>query len=277
LAYADDVCVFLSNFTDFESLQFHLHAYGRVSNAKINIDKTEAIFLNGRSTDEWINFLALHNITSWHDRHSSNPLRYLGFPVISSPAQRQIFENKLLNQVKHRCALLSQYKLPLRGRVTVVNSLVLSTLWYFLRLITLPNSFFQRLRSVIAQFINTDIRPPFAYAHMCIPLSQGGLGLIDSQAQQRSLQVRWVENLLDSPPDNIASWYLWDYLCRFHSGDAYTMLGLFLPKLRGNTDSHLGCFVKTFFQTFDSFPRPDIADVECFSMTLLHFPLGEPL
>jgi hypothetical protein len=46
-----------------ESLQFHLDAYGRVSNAKIRIDKTDAIFLGECSSDKWIAFLASHHTT----------------------------------------------------------------------------------------------------------------------------------------------------------------------------------------------------------------------
>jgi hypothetical protein len=47
LAYADDVRVFLSSPEDFVRVQYHLHIYGQISNAKVNLSKTVAIFLNG--------------------------------------------------------------------------------------------------------------------------------------------------------------------------------------------------------------------------------------
>ncbi|KAG1055135.1 hypothetical protein G6F43_002887 [Rhizopus delemar] len=50
LAYADDVCVFLSFRADFLRMQHHLVAYGQVSNAKVNLSKAEAVFLNGRAS-----------------------------------------------------------------------------------------------------------------------------------------------------------------------------------------------------------------------------------
>ncbi|KAG1049316.1 hypothetical protein G6F43_008349 [Rhizopus delemar] len=53
LAYADDVCVFLSSRADFLRIQHHLNAYGQVSNAKANLSKTKAIFLNGRASPHW--------------------------------------------------------------------------------------------------------------------------------------------------------------------------------------------------------------------------------
>jgi hypothetical protein len=53
LAYADDVCVFLSNSNDFDILQRHLTNYNRVFNSKINMDKTEALFLSGQWNTAW--------------------------------------------------------------------------------------------------------------------------------------------------------------------------------------------------------------------------------
>ncbi|KAG1136739.1 hypothetical protein G6F37_010590 [Rhizopus arrhizus] len=37
LAYADDVCVFLSSLEGFMRVQYYLHLYGQVSNAKVNL------------------------------------------------------------------------------------------------------------------------------------------------------------------------------------------------------------------------------------------------
>ncbi|OBZ81280.1 Transposon TX1 uncharacterized protein, partial [Choanephora cucurbitarum] len=46
LTYADDVCVFLSDNNDFHWLQQHLALYGQLSNAKVNLHKTEAVSLS---------------------------------------------------------------------------------------------------------------------------------------------------------------------------------------------------------------------------------------
>ncbi|KAG1029226.1 hypothetical protein G6F43_014018 [Rhizopus delemar] len=82
LAYADDVCVLLQSTGDYCRLRHHLDRYGSVSNAKINIHKTEAFSLDGRSYPEWIAFLATQGISNWHDHSAPSPLRYLGFPMI---------------------------------------------------------------------------------------------------------------------------------------------------------------------------------------------------
>ncbi|PHZ08524.1 uncharacterized protein RHIMIDRAFT_247685 [Rhizopus microsporus ATCC 52813] len=62
LAYADDVCVLLQSFNDFNRVQTHLSNYDYVSNARLNMIKIEALSLNGRPQPEWAHFLEQHQI-----------------------------------------------------------------------------------------------------------------------------------------------------------------------------------------------------------------------
>ncbi|OBZ81448.1 Transposon TX1 uncharacterized protein, partial [Choanephora cucurbitarum] len=133
LAYADDVCVFLANDTDFRLLQHHLARYGQVSNAKVNMHKTEAISLSGRPSSTWQSLLGSFEIHSWHDRISPQPLRYLGFPLrylgfplISSLSQRKLVKLQLLDSLQAKCDRFKDMNLALCGRATVVNTLPLA-------------------------------------------------------------------------------------------------------------------------------------------------------
>ncbi|KAG1374309.1 hypothetical protein G6F61_009438 [Rhizopus arrhizus] len=130
LAYADDVCDFLSSPEDFVRVQYRLHIYSQVSNAKVNLSKTEAIFLNGCASPSWQQMLLQHQVVKWHDHTKPQPLRYLGFPVIQSIAQRRYVEEHLLQSVKTQCGLYSQRQLSIRGRVILANTLILSKLCY---------------------------------------------------------------------------------------------------------------------------------------------------
>ncbi|KAG1144336.1 hypothetical protein G6F38_006425 [Rhizopus arrhizus] len=103
-----------------------LMIYSLVSNAKVNIHKTEAFSLDGRPYPEWIDFFSTQGITKWHDRTSPSPLRYLGFPLIQSLTQRRYLEGHLLQLVKTQCYIYSQRQLSIRGRATIANSLILS-------------------------------------------------------------------------------------------------------------------------------------------------------
>ncbi|KAG1340282.1 hypothetical protein G6F62_005477 [Rhizopus arrhizus] len=188
-AYADDVCDFLSSNADFLRLQQHLHTYGQVSNAKFNLSKTEAIFLSGKSSNQWQQILSQHQIIKWHDHTKSQPLRYLGFPVTQSIAQRRYVEDHLLQNIKTQCSIYSQRNLSIRDHVAVTSTLLLSKLWYSLRVISLLKSFFRKIRSAIYQFISKGIKLGFRYALFCQPLSKGELGLLDPFTQHFSLQA----------------------------------------------------------------------------------------
>ncbi|KAG0780139.1 hypothetical protein G6F21_012267 [Rhizopus arrhizus] len=274
LAYADDVCVFLSSPADFLRLQHHLQTYGQVSNAKVNLSKTEAIFLNGKSSSQWQQLLTQHQILKWHDHTKSQPLRYLGFPVIQSIAQRRYVEDQLLQNIKTQCSIYSQRNLSIRGRVTVTNTLLLSKLWYSLRVISLPKSFFCQIRSTIYQFISKGIKPGFRYALFCQPLSKGGLGLLDPFIQHRSLQVRWLRLLFtDDFQSSCSQVYLKDFIRRFHSSGTSSLLSCFFPALRSTTDVSVGSFLPALYTTMDSFLSNGMSEVQCNPSTLLYLPI----
>ncbi|KAG1144841.1 hypothetical protein G6F37_009667 [Rhizopus arrhizus] len=67
LAYADNMCVLLHPTDDYCHLRHHLDRYGSVSNAKINIHKTEAFSLSEHSYPEWIACLAAQGISKGND------------------------------------------------------------------------------------------------------------------------------------------------------------------------------------------------------------------
>ncbi|KAG1225688.1 hypothetical protein G6F35_003283 [Rhizopus arrhizus] len=126
----DDACVLLHSTDDYSRLRHHLDRYRSVSNAKVNIHKTEVFSLDGRSYPEWIAFLVVQGISKWHDHSSPSPLRYLGFPLIQFFHQHRYLEQQLLQTVKSQCTIYSQRRLSIKVRVTIVNALILSKLWW---------------------------------------------------------------------------------------------------------------------------------------------------
>ncbi|KAG1455886.1 hypothetical protein G6F46_011585 [Rhizopus delemar] len=95
LSYADDVCVFLSSPEGFVRVQYHLHIYGQVPNTKVNLSKTEAIFLNGCTSPSWQQTLLQYQVVKWHNHTKPQPLRYLEFIVIQSLAHHTYAEERV--------------------------------------------------------------------------------------------------------------------------------------------------------------------------------------
>ncbi|RCH85670.1 hypothetical protein CU098_009186 [Rhizopus stolonifer] len=82
------------------------------SNAELSFNKTTDITLSSKLNLRWKNFLASQNITTWHDSTSPEAVIYLSYPT---------------------CSRI----LSVRGRATVLNSLISSRLWHVLRMLPL--------------------------------------------------------------------------------------------------------------------------------------------
>lgn len=206
MAYADDIVVFLNSPTELSALQRCLSIYSSASNALVNFHKTEAISLSGSTgiyNSRWRSALSSYNITTWHDCQSPKPVIYLGFPLFTSIAQRDSFLDTILDTITKACQIHQQRSLSVRGRATIVNTLILSKLWHVLRVVSTPVSFLNSIQSIVMKFINTRIFPSISFSTACLPRNRGGLSLIHPTLQQSALQLRWIFPLLSSSTSDI--------------------------------------------------------------------------
>ncbi|KAG0772883.1 hypothetical protein G6F22_015359 [Rhizopus arrhizus] len=207
LAYADDVFCLLNAPSDLDRLIQHYTVYLRASNASLNYSKTQVLSLSGSSSiysTTWRSQLQSYDIHTWHDRTAPDPITYLGFPLSSSITQRDSFLDKIHTNIATACKIHSQRSLSVRGLATIVNSLILSKLWYALRVIWVPVAFLDKIKSTVSRFLTTGIFPRLSFATMCLPRVLGGLGILDPAVQQRALQMRWLVPLLQPshPPSD---------------------------------------------------------------------------
>jgi hypothetical protein len=127
-AFADDLTAGLSQ-TDVPVLQEVLVDYGRASNGRVNFDKSVILDLSGSAqTPQWI----VASGVPVHDHQQ--PLRVLGFDLIRSPSGVQEDWPALFDSMRSVALSLRSRSCALQGRVLLVNSMVLSKLWYKTRL-----------------------------------------------------------------------------------------------------------------------------------------------
>jgi hypothetical protein len=228
LAYADDICLFLSTPSEFDRAQDILNTYCRASNAKLNIDKTQAFSLSGDTLPHWKSVLQANDITQWFDKHSPSYLTYLGYPLVYTTGHLKVYASTLLAKINKIHHFLSLRHLTYKGKVTVCNALFSSKLWHVLRLVPLPKWFFKSLRASLAKFINgRHILLRLSIAHLCKPVDQGGLGLIDPEAQQIALQYRWLPHILDPPNTSSSPLSFWIQACFVSIPSPYNSLFYF--------------------------------------------------
>jgi hypothetical protein len=78
----------------------------------------------------------------------------------------------------------------------LTNTLILSKLWYSLRVVSLLKHFFKQTRSIIYQFTMKGIKPVFQHVLQCRPIINWGRSLLDSMIQHRCLQFAGYNNRL---------------------------------------------------------------------------------
>ena len=196
LAYADDLLIYLKNVEDLAEVQQLIRCYNQASNAKMNYDKTVAFSVSGRAHPHWLPALHEHGITKWHDRNDSEPLIYLGYPLATSSSQKKVFQDRLITKIKHACDIHKQRQLSVRGRATVLNVLILSTLWHVLRVSWFPQRLLGTIGSICREFLMFRVFPPVSFDVLQLPLKQGGLGVLNPAIQQLALQFRWLTPLI---------------------------------------------------------------------------------
>jgi len=286
LAYADDTLVLLRDLSDFNLLQTAITTYMKASNAHLNFSKTEAFSLSGNPLPEWQNFLRSVDISSWHDRTSPSPLRYLGYPLCSSVTQRNIAFSRVADSIRQSCFMHSQRQLSIRGRATVLNTLIYSKLWHILRFTCFTKAQMSAIQQIGSSFVNHRIYPRFDSDLLKLSRSKGGLALLNPSIQQKALQWRWLYPLLlfdsSSTSDSLAMKTLRFVFSHFFSSSTFPSYRYYLLfpdarrsiwfPLRFSSDRYFLNITTNFVQALDLLPR-SYSDCSITAFTCLSLPL----
>jgi endonuclease/exonuclease/phosphatase family metal-dependent hydrolase len=194
LSYADDLEVFLRTPEEWPVLQDLLSVYGAASNAKVNIHKTEIVSLSGKAHPVWQDISSSRGI-SYHTAASTHAVRYLGYPLHSSPSQLNLYLTRIKNVLYLKCCQLKSRGLSVRGLALITNSLVFSKLWHLLRVTPVPKYWLNDIRSMASKFLMA-FRPHPSWNSICQPHLNGGLGVIDVHQQQSALNLVYIQRIL---------------------------------------------------------------------------------
>ena len=277
LCYADDALVFVHNTQDLSRLETHMTNYCLASNAKFNNDKVQAFSVSGRNTwYKWNRHLPPMKITHIHSVEDEDPLTYLGFPLIQNRTQRMQFMASLITKLKTAVEIHSTRSLSVVGKATVLNSLILSKLWYLLRVMPLTKSEFAQLRSVAIQFLKRRIFPVIPWGVWTLSKAKGGLGVIDIQLQASALYFRWLQPLLVlSLPeiDQHPVYYLLSYHLKNVNQRHYHLIPLLFPctRTQGLKQQRVGV-LDMLYKAIDSLPH-SFASAQVSPATLMVLPL----
>lgn len=178
-AYADDCKFFVKNQHSVNRIIQHFNKFGKFSGAKLNQSKSEAMFLG-----------------KWRPRTDSP----LGINMVN---QMTIFGikfgdvtpddiwNPLLRKIEITLNLFKTRQLSLYGKAKLINTMVLSKLWYTATIIPLNKHYETLITRLIFSFIWGKIES-IRRKTMYLPNKEGGIGLANIQLKTQSLILNQV-------------------------------------------------------------------------------------
>lgn len=174
-----------------QCLEESLEIYGKLSSAKLNWEKTEALWF-GSNSNHIFNLPKLPK----NVKCNKTGFKYLGVFLGNDDFEKKNWEG-LVDRVH---AKLSKWKwllpqLSYRGRVLIANNLIASTLWHKFMVLDPPMVLIREIQKMLVDFFWSGqhwLKPAMLY----LPVHEGGQGLIDIKARLATFRLMAVQRLL---------------------------------------------------------------------------------
>jgi hypothetical protein len=155
----------------------------------MNREKTEALYIGVSS-----NFRHKVKEIKW----SNENIKCLGI-FINKDLQKAIQANitDKLDKIQSLVKIWSCRHLTLKGKVTIVNSLLVSQMLYIASVIHIPKWAITKYNTIINNFIWDNKPPKIKYTTLIAPIAQGGLNLQDLETKIKANKITWIKHLLD--------------------------------------------------------------------------------
>ena len=193
-AYADDVLCYLDGSVNSCRALFHdLGIFAKYSGLKPNIGKTQA-FWAGIGNHESAMLDTVFNF-KW-----TKKLKVLG--VVFSNDEHEAYEENFENKLIQMQVIANSWKrrnITIRGRITLVKSLLLPKLTHILVSLPRPSgNFIKKLKTVMFHFIWGGKVDRLQRLSICKPYSQGGLAMVEIDTYIEALKATWVRREIQS-------------------------------------------------------------------------------
>lgn len=251
--YADDASFYIKPDTfSLDSLITELDSFAVLSGLKPNYDKCSILRIGS--------FKGMrHNLCKVPIQYTDGPVNLLGIhiPVETKLLVKTNFELKLQKMNKILQAWRGNY-LSIYGKITVINSLILSQFTYLLQALPSPDGVFMKTyEKIIFNFIWNGKTDKIKRSYVYNTRENGGLGLKNLATLDTTLKGAWVQRLYKN-----RHWFTFRLLL----AQGGTSLGKMLPFFQLNQDSKTLC---------DVFPKLSPFYRNCLSLWC-HYQFSKP-
>ena len=183
--YADDTTITVRDGNSVKRVLELAEIYGRASGARINKEKSEIMYIGNieregvglRVQDRYIKVLGI----------------YLG---VETKEATETTWTGVINKIKTVCGRWKARKLRLKGKVTVVNSLLLSGYVYVLSVLEMPIWVKNDLNKIVCDFIWEGKGVKIAHGTLVGKRCEGGLNLLDIETKKTALRIKTVKKYI---------------------------------------------------------------------------------
>ncbi|KAL1191756.1 putative ribonuclease H protein [Cardamine amara subsp. amara] len=134
------------------------------------------------------------NLSDLGFQHGLMPVRYLGLPLMHRKLRRADY-SPLIDKIKARLHHWTVKCLSFAGRLQLITSVVYSLVNFWLSAFALPKGCLKEIQSLCARFlwagdIDKKAAAKVAWTNLCLPKSEGGLGLRDFVRWNKVLNLK---------------------------------------------------------------------------------------
>jgi len=183
-AFADDTNLGMSP-GDEVVAQRAILLHEQASGAKVNVGKTEFIPLSPQAEDSFI-------LPDYSHRVFGDPFIHLGVTIQVGGRNMVEIERTMTDKLWRSAGLMQTRRLSFTGKVTALNTYLLSQLWYVAPFYSFSEEFFKEVDKICKHILWGGGRPKVSLDWFCRPRQEGGWGLMNVRSQVQSLKAKWL-------------------------------------------------------------------------------------
>ncbi len=189
LQYADDTTGILADVTSAKEFLKTVNIYGSFSGLKVNVDKTEAMWLG---TKRGCRDCPLG--IQWTDCIKVTGVYFSYKDVLSNEKN---FDEKL-DKIRNILNMWKQRDLTMIGRIQIVKTFIISQFTYVCSAVHIPEEYVIELNRLIWKFIWKGKKDRLKRKTMIQAVNNGGLKAPDIRAILKAAKVKWIHKYMSN-------------------------------------------------------------------------------
>ena len=237
----------------------YLDIYGKAAGAKINVDKSEIMYMG--NMDERVCDIPF--------KLAEGSVKILGINIGKNEKDaRDMTWTGVINKLKQTLNFWKQRALKLKGKVIVVNALIMSRLVYIIGALDMPEWVHKEINKAVSDFIWGGKGVKIAHQTLIAKYKEGGLQLVDLKLKIKAIRLKVILKCLYDCVDHGWKYFFKHYMKGIGKCGEHSLLMGFKKSMY----EHVPNFYKEVFESWTRF-LPQVK-YECTSKAMI---LNQPV